>query len=56
MKERGKSKWKSLFKSLLLDNAKKNTSVQATFVFAEVAQLGELIVVHVVIEVLCNSL
>ena len=55
MKERGKSKWKSLFKSLLLDNAKQNTSVQATLVFAEIAQLGELIVVHMVIEVFRNS-
>lgn len=41
---------------LLLDNAKQNTSVQATLVFAEVAQLGELVILCIIIEVFCNAL
>ena len=55
MKERGKSKWKSLFKSLLLDNAKQRLCVQASFVLAHIVQLSELIVCNIV-EVLGDAL
>ena len=48
MKERGKSKWKSLFESLLLDNAKQRLCVQASFVLAHIVQLSELIVCNIV--------
>lgn len=41
---------------LLLDNAKQNTSVESLLIFAEIAQLGELVILCIIIEVFCNAL